>query len=473
MGLPSVLQTGRSGMNSAKTAISTAGHNISNANTEGYSRQRVMTESKTPYQTGGGKGAIGTGTQIARVERVNDEYIEKHLRNGGRELAAFEEKSTSFKQIEDVFNEMGGEGLNRLMAKFFNEFRQLANDPDNHAVREAVREASKAMISDFKRIRTETNAVKEHLDSRIAGHVSELNSLAREVAGLNAKIHELEITNGPQNDLEDQRDLAIKKLAAFADVSTVKDGKGSINVELRGIGPLVTGAIAQTFESHRSPRDERGKPEGSLDITSSASSSPTITHRIQGGKLGALLEMRDDVVGKVFERLDDLAFSLTTAVNQIHSQGYNRFNQTGLEFFRGLSEKYGAAEKMDLAEAIKKDGNNIATAAMANAPGDNRIAVALSGIQSLRILGDGTSTVDDFYNSIVSDVGVMSARNASALNQQKGITSQLEKMRDQISGVSLDEETANILQFQHSFDASAKVIQVANELMDTVLALGR
>src|SRR5579872_6754190 len=101
MGIPNVFQTGRSGMMASKAAIATTGHNIANANTEGFSRQRVQTETATPNDQPGSKRVIGTGTKISRIERVNDEYIEKQVRNGGRDMANFEEKDTMLKQVED------------------------------------------------------------------------------------------------------------------------------------------------------------------------------------------------------------------------------------------------------------------------------------------------------------------------------------------------------------------------------------
>ena len=170
-------------MVAAKAAIATTGHNIANANTEGYSRQRVMTES-TPAQGGPGSHAqIGTGTQIARVERVNDEYIEKQLRNGGRDLANMEEKDLMLKQTEDIFNEMNGDGVNRLISRFFNEFRQLSNEPDNEAVRQSVREGAQAMINDFHRLRHEVEDVRDHIDSRLEGYAREANDLAERDQG--------------------------------------------------------------------------------------------------------------------------------------------------------------------------------------------------------------------------------------------------------------------------------------------------
>ena len=128
---------------------------------------------------------------------------------------------------------------------------------------------------------------------------------------------------------------------------------------------------------------------------------------------------------------------------------------------------------MDLSDEVRQSVNNIATAAAPDSPGDNRVAIAISGLQGMRILNQGKATADDFFNSIVSDVGVVTGRNRSAMNQQRDIQNQLQKMREQVSGVSIDEETANLMQFQHSFDASAKVIAIADEMLKTVLDLKR
>jgi flagellar hook-associated protein 1 FlgK len=122
---------------------------------------------------------------------------------------------------------------------------------------------------------------------------------------------------------------------------------------------------------------------------------------------------------------------------------------------------------------VKASVNNIATGLVPDAPGDNRVAIGISRLQNEKLVDHGNATLDEWYNSIVSDVGVANQRNRFALNQQKDIMTQLGKIRDQISGVSIDEETTNLLQFQHVFDASAKVIQVADELLKTVLSLKR
>lgn len=472
MGLPDVMQTGRSGMFAAKASIATTGHNIANANTEGYSRQRVQQATDTP-RGHGAKGMIGSGTYVARVERINDEYIDKQIRNVGREMAHLEEKDIVLKQTEEIFNEMGGDGLNRLVARFFNEFRNLGNDPNSEAVRQSVREASQAMINDFHRLRTEVEDLRKHIDARLEGHVSEVNSLAEELKDLNIRVKTHERGGVPPNDLLDKRDQVLKKLSSFLDLSTHKSSQGDYVVEIRGVGPLVVGGSVEKFSVVRSPADSQGKPEGAFDLKSTSSAQTTVTHMIKGGKFGALLETRDQILSTVLNRLDELALAITNSVNEIHRQGISRNGQTGLDFFKQLrpEERGSAAQFMALSDAIQSNINHIATAAERDAPGDNRIALAIAGLQHHRLVNEGKTTVDDFYNSIVSDVGVAAARTRSAMNQQKDIQIQLNRMRDQIAGVSIDEETANLLQYQHAFDASAKVIQVANEMLNTVLKL--
>jgi flagellar hook-associated protein 1 FlgK len=377
------------------------------------------------------------------------------------------------KQVEDVFNEMNGDGLNRLVSRFFNEFRKLSNEPENEAIRESVREASQSMANDFKRLRHELEDVKDHIDQRVEGYAREANMLAEEIKDLNVRIRSGELANGAPNDLLDKRDQALKKLASFADITMHKDNQGNFIVDIRGVGPLIVGPQHETFSVARSPADDQGKPENSYDLKTSASARSIITHQIKGGKFGALMEVRDQTLSTLIDRLDEMAFSLSEAVNGIHSQGFNRYGGQGVAFFKPLEDKTRAAEFLDLSDQIKENSNFIASAAQPDSPGDNRIAIAISGLQHQRLMNDGNATLDSFYNSIVSDVGVASSKNRFNMNQQRDIVSQLGKMRDQISGVSIDEETTNLMQFQHSFAASAKVIQVADECLKTVLELKR
>ena len=460
-------------MTAAKTAIATSGHNIANANTEGYNRQRVEQSAAVGSPKPGSRSEVGRGVGAVGVSRINDEYIEKQIRNSSRDLAHAEEKDLFLRQTEDVFNELNGEGLNRLMTRFFNEFRKLGNEPDNEAVRQSVRESTKALVNDIKRMRGEIDDVRRHIDSRMDGYVREMNSLSEELKDLNIKIKVATVGGGQPNDLLDRRDMVLKQLGSYVDLQMHKDNEGGYVVNIKGVGPLVAGPMSTKFSTERTPADDEGKLADSLDLKTEASANGKVTHLVTGGKVGALLETRDKLLSTIVDRLDHLAFGVSQAVNQIHSQGFNRYGQQGANFFKPLDEVARASERIDLSDEVKENVNFIATAFEPDSPGDNRIAIAISGLQGQKLLNDGKATIDDFYNSIVSDIGVANARNRSVMTQQKDIATQLGKIREQVSGVSIDEETANLLQFQHAFDASAKVIQVADECLKTILELKR
>lgn len=475
MAIPNIFNTGRSGMTAARTQLATTGHNISNANTEGYSRQRVEQAAGAPSvgRANLGPNIIGNGTTITRVERVNDQYLDKQIRNASRDLSAFEEKDVMLRQTEDIFNEMGGEGLNRLMTRFFNDFRKLSMDPDNAALRESVRESANSMVSDIHRIRKEVEDVRRHIDSRLDGHVREVNALTKELAETNIRISALEVGGTVPNDLLDKREQLLKKLGSYFELSMHQDNQGAYLVDIAGVGPLISGGITQPFSTRHSPKNGDGKPDAALDLVLENHANSVVTDRLRGGKIGAGIEVRDQLLDRVLARLDEMAFSLGNAVNAIHRNGFTRTGVTGVNFFKPILQKERASEFINLSDEVQSDGNMIAAAAEPDSPGDNRIAVAISAIQGSRLMGDGTTTIDDWYNSIVSDVGVMSGRNRSSMAQQTDIMNQLAKFREQTSGVSIDEETANLMQFHHAFEASAKVIQVADEMLKTVLELKR
>jgi flagellar hook-associated protein 1 FlgK len=473
MSIPSIFASGYSGLIASKAGIATTGHNIANANTEGYSRQRVVTTTADPHGTSLGNNVIGTGTQVQRIERVNDEYIDKQLRNAHKDLNHYEEKEIVLKQLEDVFNEMNGDGLNQLISRFFNEFRKLSEEPENAAVRQSVKEATQAVVSDFHRLRTEIEGLQEHIDARIEGYVRQANSFTQEIKSLNEKIRVFETGGACPNDLLDQRDLVLDKLNALLDITSYKDKVGNYTIDIRGVGPLVSGVEPEILSVKRSIADDNGKPVGAYDVCFSGNVHGVITHDIHGGKIGALLDARDNLVSSILERLDDLAYGLSEEVNQLHVQGFNQKGESGVCYFQPLDTKERASQFLSLSDEVLENINQIATGFEIDAPGDNRIAIAISKLQSSKLLNQGTATFDECYNSIVSDVGVLAAHNKFSCSQQKDISSQLYKLREQTAGVSIDEETTNLLQFQHAFDASARVIQVADEMFKTVLAMKR
>ncbi|MGE3261631.1 MAG: flagellar hook-associated protein FlgK [Bacteriovoracia bacterium] len=460
---------GKSGLMVTKQALTTTSHNIANVNTEGYSRQNVEQGSAPP--TTNGRLTIGQGAFAKKVTRVSDEYLEKRIQSEHKNFANMEEKDVYLQQTEQIFNESNNDGLNRLATRFFNEFRQLSTDPSNPAIRAAVRESSSQLSSDINRMDRELKEVSHNIDARLEGYVREVNSLAREVRDLNLLIQKSELGGGEAPDLHDKQDLALKKLGALADISTSKDNNGRVTVTLAGQVAIVAGEMVKELETSRTPADPAsGKPEGAMDIFISDPVPAKMTGFLKTGRLGGLLEVRDKDIGAAQDRINTIAFTMANEVNNLHRQGFGLDGAGNRNFFAQPLNKESAAATLKISADIADNLDAIAAAKDPAGQSDNRMAVALSGLGDLKgVMGDQNSSILDSYNSMVSELAVKTGATKRGLVFQKDVLSQLENVRESLVGVNLDEETANLIRFQHAYAASAKVMSVADETLQSVL----
>ena len=469
-----MFNTGKSALFANKAALSTTGHNIANVNTEGYSRQRVDQSAQDPHSAIG-HAIYGTGVKVQQISRVNDEYLTRQIAKEQKFLGSYEEKDFALSQAEGIFNELNNEGLNRLMSNFFNEFRKLGNQPENEALRMTVRESTDQLIGDFKRISRSIREIQKNVDNRIDYNVRQANELIGRVAHLNDEIKRLELSGGQSGDLRDKRDLAVKQLSTIMDVGVSTSEKGEFTLMLNGVGPLVSGNQTNKFETFMTKGNpQTGKPEQSMEVHLIGYLPPDVTYRFgDKGRLGGLIEARDRVLGEAARRVNELAYTFSNKVNEVHRQGYGLDGGTGRNYFKELNSIEDAAELMALDDEIKSNVFAIATALDPDSPGDNRLVQRISNLQYEKTMSGGRANFDDFYNATVADLATIQSKNKQVFSHQKSITGQLEKFRESISGVSVDEETTNLIQFQHAFDAAAKVIKVADELLETVLNIRR
>ncbi len=469
-----MMNTGKSALFANKASLATTGHNIANVNTEGYSRQRAEHTANDP-QSSYGKSVIGTGVSVAQIQRINDSYLDKQLANEQKFLGAYEEKDFALSQSEAIFNELTNEGMNRLMSNFFNEFRKLGTQPENEALRMTVRESTQQLVSDFKRIDRSLKDIQKNIDVRIEGNVRQSNDLISRIAHLNGEIKRMEMSGGQTGDMRDKRDLAVKQLTNMLGTSVSTNEKGEYTVALDGVGVLVSGTQHTKFSTELGKANpDTGKPESSVTVKLEDFLPPDVTYRFNGqGKIGGLVEARDKVIGTIVRRMDELAYTFSTKINEVHRQGYGLDGGTGRNFFKELNSIDGASELLSLSDEVSADPGAIATAIVPDAPGDNRLIQRLTALQFERNMANGRSTFDDYFNATVADLATIQQKNKLSFSHQKSIVGQLEKFRESISGVSIDEETTNLIQYQHAFDAAAKVIKVADEILDTVLSIRR
>lgn len=467
------MDVGKGSMANSQTALQTIGHNIANKSTEGFSRQRVEIKSNPPINEY--RYQVGTGAKTGAVVRVNDLFLERQLRNEGTQLGFEQAKSDAMTRVEQVYNEQMNKGLNKSLGEFFNSFRELATNPESTATRTLVRDTAKFVTKDFAKSVESLKAIQNELDQQVTQQVGQINAFAKEIAELNEKIATIEVSGAPANDQRDRRDLLVKKTSEMANVRIGENANGMISVTIGNSGIIVSGNSYNQISSGKiENKNGREGIRNAIFIQPAVGADPmNITKEIKTGSLGGIIEIRDITINSLLDDVDDLAFSFMNEVNKVHRQGYDAFDNPGGDLFASPLKQIDAAQNMEIAAVVAKDPGRIVAGLVPNAPGDNRIANMMADLQQQRLMEKGTTSFDEFYNSIVGKVGIATEKANKGAESQKNIHAQLENIRDSISGVSLDEEATKMIEFQKTFDASARLISTAEEMFDTVLNMKR
>lgn len=438
-----------------QTAMNTAGQNIANVNTEGYSRQRVTLAASRATPTS--FGYLGSGVQVQAVERIRSEMIDQQLLGERPALELYNFKSSGLEFIEEIFNEPSEFGLSRNIEEFFNSWFDLSNDPESTASRTVVRQKAQTMTSSFRRIDRELSNYQTHLNRELSSAVDEVNMISKEIAKLNDRIVNAEVNGHQAPVLRDQRDILVGQLSKLVDVRTNENEYGGISVSVGG-RTLVVDTFYEPF---------------TLTTISESDPGPFITFerdsavaRITSGKIKGLLDLRDENIPDYRSRLDTLAVALTEQINTVHTTGYNLNGITGIDFFDSTTS--GAAG-FEISTSILANANLIATSDTTGEPGNNATALAVAKIADSLTMNSGEFTFSDYYNSLISNIG-SETQEANFLTNTFGLTvEQLEYSREAISGVSLDEEITNMIEAQAAFNAAARIISVVDEMTQVVL----
>ena len=482
-----LLNIGKSGLFTAKQSMSTTSHNIANANTEGYSRQEVRSETGIALQEG--DYVLGTGAEVQSIKRSHDELVEKKLNSSITNHKFNSERTLQLSHVEEIFNEINSEGMNKVLNRFFNSFRELSNQPENETVRTVVKENAKIVVGDFHRIQKSLDDVRASINKKISLSVDEINGLTKNIAKLNKEINIQEVSGGMANDLRDQRDRAVRTLTEYFPISTYSDNEGQFVVSIEGVGSIVAGGLSQELSVGSMVKPGGNSADkGDVQIFFASRPGVSMSDNIKGGILGAQLKTRNEEIGGLEKQVDELAHGLVLATNAIHRRGFANHpvptdaqgnpipnaagrQVTGINFFKEPLDLKRAAEYIQLSDEVESDVNNIATALEPNKPGDNRIALAVSKLQHEKVLGGGTTTFEEQYLKSVGNIGLQAGKSKIDEEQSHGILAQAKSFKERLAGVSLDEEAANMVRYQNAYEASAKVIRASDEMFKAVLNL--
>ena len=338
MSINGALQIGQSAILASQAAIQVAGNNMANASTPGYNRQVARLSPSRPEYIGRG-GFIGTGVQLARIQRTVDIALQGRARSAISDQNSAAVDQRFLNAIETVRNELTDQDLSSRLSAFFNSFSELANNPTDEAVRTVVVQQGSGLATAMRELRVEHTNIRTEIDRSLAATTRTVDGLLDQVAEINRQIVETEQggTGGDANSLRDRRDMLIDDLSQYIPVSTIEQPNGALDV-LVGSTPVVLG----------------GDSRGIVLRTEASGNGTTVSLRVKadgttlqpdGGQIGALFRQRDDTVDPAINDLDTLARELAFQVNRIHSQGQGLrgySSVTGLNSVRDSSTNLAA-----------------------------------------------------------------------------------------------------------------------------------
>ncbi len=468
-----ILKTGASALTAAQRAVETAAHNAANSTSPGYTRQRVTTGATVPTQGIDGvpgTGHRGTGVEVLSIERMRDVLGDLAVRAEEGAAGAAQVRAEVLDRAQGILG-VYGSGVSESLSKMFAAFDQLALTPNTPAARQLVLEQAQSFANGLNEAASTLDRIRSDASAQAGAEATQVNDLAAEVANLNK--HIVAALNGGQspNDLLDRRDLLLDDLSRLTGATVRQGSNGAIDVRVGG-SILVQGATAIPVELK--------KPQGSNDLALLMQGQPVKA----GGQVGARLEVLAKDLRTIEAQLDDVAKAVAKGVNQVHRAGYYAEGKKDQGFFAGhpTPDVITAANlRLDpsltvdrLAVAVVGEPGEATTFSPLN--GENALKLAdlrRTGIGLTQSVGGRevtvTSTPAEWLNRVTSTLASgASAALAAAETTEISVTS-LRAQRESAHGVSIDEEMIELVKFQHSYDAAARVISIADEMLNTLI----
>lgn len=441
-----------------QTAIQTTSNNIANVNTPGYSRQVANFADTTPVQIGG--LTLGTGVQISDVTSLRDSILDLRVNQETQQQGQLNAFLTSGQQIQGLFNETSGAGLQAPLTAFFSSLSQLSANPSDLNVRQGVISAAQNLASAFNQTSANLSSLQSSADRGVTQSVSQINTLTSQIAAVNSQVATATSSGQNPGPFVDQRQQLLNQLSNLVDISEINAGNGSLTITTSNGAPLVVGA--QSFQL----TTQTDATTGQQDVISQGSN---ITAKITSGQLAGQIQIRDQETPSIQTSLDTLASSLATSVNTQNQAGFDLNGAAGGNIFTPPPAG-GVGAAASLSVAITDPAKIAASGGPApGSSGDNTNANALLAIQNQAIAGGQTPL--NYYSGLVFKIG--SDVSTAQSNSQAGglVLQQLQNLQQGVSGVDINEESANLIRFQNAYQASAQVTGIIDQLLQTTINL--
>nr|WP_092074027.1 flagellar hook-associated protein FlgK [Dendrosporobacter quercicolus]NSL47801.1 flagellar hook-associated protein FlgK [Dendrosporobacter quercicolus DSM 1736]SDM75606.1 flagellar hook-associated protein 1 FlgK [Dendrosporobacter quercicolus] len=498
------LNTATRGLYSAATGLLVTSNNVSNVSTEGYSRQVVNQSATTPAAVYSSSGIVGGGSQVNSVDRVRNFRLDQKYWSENSSLGEWESKSGLLTEIEEIMGEPQSNGFTTVMDEFYSALEDLSSDPSGAAARASVQETGNAICQYLNDAANRLSDLQESVNRDVGTAVSQINSYAEQIAKLNEQIRVAGVIGGSTNELEDQRDLLVDKLSGLTSISVTQTvvGQNPSGADIysytisSGGSTLVNAGSAQKLETY----------ENSAGLYGVRWQDSGSEYTPSGGALKGYLDVRDGTgedgqykgVAYYSAQLDNFARIFAEAFNEGvyaggavsdysgHAGGVTTEGETGIRFFsydktsstniaadiaaNGLDAAYAkiTAANISLSSEIAEDVKNIAAASAANQSENNENILDLISItKDSGMFNKGTP--EDSMNAIIATLGTSSSYAQNRTENQEKSVKNADDRRTSVSGVSSDEEAANLTKYEQAYSASAQLVTVWNSIYQTTI----
>lgn len=462
-GISNILNIASRSLWASQTGVEVASHNVANINTPGYVRQSLVLDPAIPTASSG--LLLGNGVLVSDVRSIQNRYLDFQMYQANTLLGFRNTESGGLSSLEEIFNESDEVGLSVDLGDFFASWRELSANPESEAPRVGLAASARVLVNQFHTMSQRLENMRKDANATISDGVSQVNNLARQIANLNSQIRTTEVSGKTAGDFRSQRTALLSELAGLVDFHTFESADGQVNVMIAGGQPLVEGTNAGHL-------DIVGNAEGYWDVefVSSAGNHYDITDGLEGGSIAGAIRVRDTHAVEYRDRLDAMAYQLVNSVNAQHQLGFGISGNTGDDFFTPLASADDAAALIELDAVIEADPNNIA-ASLSGETGDNQNAIAIADIENALLFNSGTWSFQDYYSSLVGDVGAASQAASRDASQQQALAQQVATLRESQVGVSMEEEMSNLIKYQFAYQASSRLFAAAQDMFDTLAEL--
>lgn len=487
-------------------ALYTTGHNISNVNTEGYSRQRVNFKTSSAYPAPSrmqdpGAGQLGTGVDIGVIDRVRNKFLDMQFRSENSRSAYWNTRANALSRMEELLNEPGENGLSKTMDRFWQSLQDLADHPENDGARSVVAQRGLALAETFNHLSNNLHKIQKDLKTEIDQSADDINQLLDNINDVNKQIQKIEPHGKLANDLYDERNLLIDELSRYVNIKVheekssesapeIADGLVSIEIVDHNGNQIEDGIYLIDVEQGLDdavnalsivPGKDEEAPITEITVENQDVEGLTILEKVENtGSFASLIKAYgygDDENGdypKVLAKLDKMANEFAEAFNRVHKAGSDVDGNQGKDFF--VQREDGGeinAGNISISSYILEDGNLIAASDPSGGSRNGNNALELANIFDDDVMtdsnGEPSTSVRKFYNALIGDIGVQGQEAGRMKENAAILKNQVNDSRMSTSAVSLDEEISNMIKFQHAYNAAARNMTAVDELLDRII----